>query len=63
MPTAPYGAENALRNVDKSIAEITGIPMYKVRSSLREMFGVGFLGETEKDHFRITPIGEKVLKA
>ena len=47
---------------DKSIAELTGIPMFKVRSSLREMFSVGFLGEVEKDQFKITPIGEKVLK-
>lgn len=48
---------------EKGIAQATGLPMFKVRASIRDMYGVGFLYETDKKQFEISPVGTKVLEA
>jgi len=48
---------------EKGIAQATGLPMFKVRASIRDMFGVGFLYETDSKQFEISPVGVKVLES
>ncbi len=41
---------------ETEIAELTGLPMYRVRSSLRELVGAGFLVQSG-DRYKITEAG------
>ncbi len=44
----------------KEISDVTGQPLFRVRSGLRELVGAGLL-ELSDDNYLITPNGESVL--
>ena len=44
----------------KEISDVTGQPLFRVRSGLRELVGAGFL-ELSDDDYLLTPNGESVL--
>jgi predicted transcriptional regulator len=43
------------------MALATGLRSFRIKSSIRELTGAGLL-EQDGDRYRITPIGEEVLK-
>jgi DNA-binding IclR family transcriptional regulator len=44
----------------KEISDVTGQPLFRVRSGLRELVGVGFL-EMSEDRYLLTSEGKNVL--
>jgi DNA-binding IclR family transcriptional regulator len=44
----------------KAVAEITGQPLFKVRSGLRELVNAGFLKQVD-DKYQLTPEGSKII--
>lgn len=53
----------ALKNgasIPKAVSEITGQPMFKIRSGLRELVKAGFVKQ-EDDKYLLTPEGSKLV--
>ena len=44
----------------KAVAEITGQPLFKVRSGLRELVSAGFVKQAD-DKYQLTPEGSKLV--
>ena len=44
----------------KAVAEITGHPLFKVRSGLRELVNAGFVKQVD-DNYQLTPEGSKIV--
>jgi len=44
----------------KAVAEITGQPLFKVRSGLRELVNAGFVKQVD-DKYQLTPEGSKLV--
>jgi len=44
----------------KAIAEVTGHPLFKVRSGLRELVNAGFVKQVD-DNYQLTPEGSKIV--
>jgi len=44
----------------KAVAEITGHPLFKVRSGLRELINSGFVKQVN-DNYQLTPEGSKLV--
>jgi DNA-binding IclR family transcriptional regulator len=44
----------------KAVAEITGQPLFKVRSGLRELVNAGFVKQVD-DKYQLTPEGSKIV--
>jgi DNA-binding IclR family transcriptional regulator len=54
---------NALKNgatTPKVISEVTGQPLFKVRSGLRELVNAGFIKQVEDD-YQLTAEGNKLV--
>jgi len=53
----------ALKNgasTPKAVAEITGHPLFSVRSGLRELVNAGFVKQVD-DKYQLTPEGSKIV--
>lgn len=60
-PTASLLLKTAAQSLSiEEIAHITGLPLYRVRSSLRELVADGFL-EEENGKFQLTEKGKQQL--
>jgi DNA-binding IclR family transcriptional regulator len=44
----------------KAVAEITGQPIFRVRSGLRELVNAGFIKQVD-DKYQLTPEGSKIV--
>ncbi|MCW4022984.1 MAG: helix-turn-helix domain-containing protein [Candidatus Bathyarchaeota archaeon] len=54
---------SALKNgasTPKAVSEVTGQPMFKVRSGLRELVAAGFVKKVD-DKYKLTPQGSKLV--
>ncbi|MFZ7137699.1 MAG: hypothetical protein ACOWW1_04715 [archaeon] len=54
---------SALKNgasTPKAVSEVTGQPMFKVRSGLRELVAAGFVKKVD-DKYQLTPQGSKLV--
>jgi DNA-binding IclR family transcriptional regulator len=54
---------SALKNgasTPKAVSEVTGQPMFKVRSGLRELVTAGFVKQVD-DKYQLTPQGSKLV--
>jgi len=58
--TATLSALKSGASTPKAVAEITGQPLFKVRSGLRELVNAGFIEQSE-DKYQLTSKGKNLV--
>ena len=55
-----FSALTSRASTAKAVSDVTGQPLFKVRSGLRELVNAGFVKQVD-DNYQLTPEGSKLV--